>query len=105
MLMYYSMHRGSTSQKGLEVREHLTRVTRKGQITVPVEVRRALGLQEGDNVAVLVEDGQVTLERRAGIVERTAGALRGSPDALTPQQEQEAFEIGVAEDVRRGLER
>ena len=87
------------------MREHLTRVTRKGQITVPVEVRRALGLREGDNVAVLMENGQVTLERRSGIVERTAGALRGSSSALTPQQEQEAFEIGVAEDVRRGLER
>lgn len=86
------------------MREHLTRVTRKGQITVPVEVRRALGLQEGDNVAVLLEDGQVTLERRASIVERTAGALRSNQPALTPQQEQEVFEIGVAEDVRRGLD-
>lgn len=83
------------------MREHLTRVTRKGQITVPIEVRRVLGLQEGDNVAVLVADGQVTLERRASIVERTAGALRGEQPALPPQQEQESFEIGVAEDVRR----
>jgi AbrB family looped-hinge helix DNA binding protein len=103
--MYYYMSIGSTSQEGVDMREHLTKVTRKGQITVPVEVRRALGLQEGDNVAVLVGDGQVTLERRASIVERTAGALRSNQPALTPQQEQEAFETGVAEDVRRGLER
>lgn len=85
------------------MREHLTRVTRKGQITVPVEVRRALGLQEGDNVAVLLEDGQVTLERRASVVERTAGVLSGTQPALTPQQEQAEFEIGVAEEVRKGL--
>ncbi|MGE3271730.1 MAG: AbrB/MazE/SpoVT family DNA-binding domain-containing protein [Chloroflexota bacterium] len=87
------------------MREHLTRVTRKGQITVPVEVRRALGLQEGDNVAVLLEDGRVTLERRPGAVERTAGALRSMRPALTPDQEQAAFEQGVAASVRQSLER
>jgi antitoxin PrlF len=87
------------------MREHLTKVTRKGQITVPVEVRRALGLREGDNVAVLLDGDQVKLERRESIVARTAGMLKIDRPTLTPEQEQEEFERGVAEDVRRGLER
>jgi antitoxin PrlF len=87
------------------MREHLTRVTRKGQITVPVEIRRALGLREGDNVAVLLEDGQARIERRPSVVARTAGMLKTNRPALSPRQEQEEFERGVAEDVRRGLER
>jgi len=85
--------------------EHLTRVTRKGQITVPVEVRRALGLQQGDCVAVLLEDGRVRLERRPSVVARTAGMLKTARPPLSPEQEQEEFERGVAQDVRQGLER
>jgi AbrB family looped-hinge helix DNA binding protein len=88
------------------MREHLTRVTRKGQITVPIEVRRALGLQVGDNVAVLLGDnGRATLERRPSVVAQTAGIFRSGRSPLSPEQEQEEFERGVAEDVRRDLER
>jgi AbrB family looped-hinge helix DNA binding protein len=80
------------------MREHLTRVSREGQITVPIEVRRALGLQEGDNVAMLLDDdGRVTLERRPSVVARTAGIFRSGRPPMSPEQ-QEAFERGVAED-------
>ncbi|MFU8889980.1 MAG: AbrB/MazE/SpoVT family DNA-binding domain-containing protein, partial [Trueperaceae bacterium] len=36
-------------------------MTSKGQVTVPVEVRRRLGLRQGDRVAFDVEDGVATL--------------------------------------------
>lgn len=39
----------------------LTRVTRNGQITLPVAVRRAAGVQEGDLVAVTVEHETIIL--------------------------------------------
>jgi AbrB family looped-hinge helix DNA binding protein len=86
------------------MREHLTRVTRKGQITVPAEVRRALGLHEGDSVAVLLEDGQARIERRESVVARTAGMFRSAGPVLSPEQEREELERGVAEDALRGLE-
>lgn len=87
------------------MREHLTKVTRKGQITVPAEVRRALGLREGDNVAVLLgDDGRATIERRSSVVTRTAGIFKSGRPPLTPDQEQEAFESGVAADAFRGIE-
>jgi AbrB family looped-hinge helix DNA binding protein len=87
------------------MREHLTRVTRKGQITVPAEVRRALGLREGDSVAVLLEDGQARIERRASVVARTAGMVTTARPALSPAEEREEFERGVARDALRGLTR
>jgi AbrB family looped-hinge helix DNA binding protein len=87
------------------MREHLTRVTRKGQITVPIEVRRALGLQEGDNVAVLLEGGRATLERRPSFVARTAGMFKANRQPRNPEQEQEEFERGVAEETLREIER
>ena len=84
--------------------EHLTKVTRKGQITVPAEVRRALGLSEGDSVAVLLENGQARIERRASVVARTAGMVRTARPALSPEQEREEFERSVAEDALKGLD-
>src|SRR5689334_12105269 len=104
-VLYYYMQWGSTMQDETPMREHLTRVTRKGQITVPVEVRRALGLQEGDSVAVLLEDGRATLERRPSFVARTAGMFKPNRPPHDPAQEQEEFEQGVADDVRSELER
>ncbi len=44
-------------------------------------------------------EGRPTTGRRAGVVERTAGALAGDRPALDPQQEQEEFERGVADDA------
>ncbi|MBA3948229.1 MAG: AbrB/MazE/SpoVT family DNA-binding domain-containing protein, partial [Herpetosiphonaceae bacterium] len=67
--------------------ERLTVVTRKGQVTIPVEIRRALELKEGDQVAfVMGEDNQVRLKRSTSVVERTAGALRGNVAHLTTEQ-------------------
>jgi AbrB family looped-hinge helix DNA binding protein len=81
-------------------------VTRKGQITVPIEVRRALGIEEGDSVAVRLDDnGRATLERRPSFVTRTAGLFKSGRPPLSPEEEQEEFERGVAEDVLRDLER
>jgi len=39
----------------------LTKVTRNGQITLPAAIRRAAGIEEGDLVAVSIEDGIITL--------------------------------------------
>jgi AbrB family looped-hinge helix DNA binding protein len=42
------------------------RVTDKGQVTIPIEVRRYLGVRPGDEVDFEVDDGeQVRLVRRA----------------------------------------
>lgn len=38
-----------------------TTVTSKGQITLPVEVRRRLGLKKGDKVEIVFEEGKTVL--------------------------------------------
>ncbi|AMA74840.1 hypothetical protein TthSNM11_01500 [Thermus thermophilus] len=40
----------------------LTSLSKRGQITLPAEVRRALGLKPGDTLVVRVEAGRVVLE-------------------------------------------
>jgi AbrB family looped-hinge helix DNA binding protein len=39
------------------------KVTRKGQVTIPLPIRKALGIKEGDTLAVWEEDGKVILEK------------------------------------------
>jgi AbrB family looped-hinge helix DNA binding protein len=77
----------------------LTVMTRKGQITIPVEIRRALDLKEGDKVEVTLENGHARLSPYGSVVARTAGALRGPEPARSAEEEREAFERGVAEEV------
>ena len=53
-------------------------VTSKGQITIPQEVRRRLGLRQGDQVAFVLENGATVLKPARGEenpFERYAGAL------------------------------
>ncbi|MBI3976726.1 MAG: AbrB/MazE/SpoVT family DNA-binding domain-containing protein [Chloroflexi bacterium] len=79
------------------MRELLTVITRKGQITVPAEIRRALGLKEGDKVALTMENHEVRLRRAGSVVERTAGILRGDEPVLSAEELRVAAERAIAE--------
>jgi AbrB family looped-hinge helix DNA binding protein len=52
-----------------------SKVTRKGQITIPQAYREALGLREGDSVRIALEQGAVVLRRTVPWSE-FAGSLR-----------------------------
>jgi antitoxin PrlF len=82
-----------------DMNEQLTVVTRKGQVTIPADIRRALGIKEGDKVAFVVEDNQVKLARKGSVVEQTAGALQSDIPALPPNAEREATEQAIAEEA------
>ncbi len=79
--------------------QHLTVMTRKGQITVPVEIRRALGLKEGDKVAVSLENGHARLVRYGSVTARTAGMFRVEGPPLTAEQLREAAAQRMAEEA------
>lgn len=58
--------------------ELLSVVTRKGQITIPAEIRRALDLKEGDKVALSLtgqEKLRVSLRPVRSVAELTFGAV------------------------------
>ena len=81
------------------MKEHLSVVTRKGQITIPAEIRHALNIKEGDKVAITLEAGEVKLSRTGSVVTATAGALKGNMPSLPPSEERRAAEQAIAEDV------
>ena len=81
-------------------KEFSTVVTRKGQITIPAEVRRTLGLAEGDRIAIVLEDNlQVFLMRTESPVARTAGMLKSERAPLSAEELRQAAEQAIADEV------
>ena len=74
-------------------------VTSKGQVTIPVEIRRLLGVRARDKVAFRVEDDQVRLVRSGSVVQRTAGALAGPEPRLSDAEERALAEEAIAEEA------
>ncbi len=60
---------------------HLTaRLSSKGQIAIPKEVREELGLTQGDELAVDVRGSEIVLKKRSDADwERWTGAFKGLP--------------------------
>jgi AbrB family looped-hinge helix DNA binding protein len=60
----------------------VSRVTAKGQVTIPVGVRFALGIAPGDEVVFAVENGRGVFRRADGVLGRTGTlALPSRADA------------------------
>ena len=78
-------------------------MTRKGQVTIPVEIRNALGLHEGDKLEFGYEGDEITIRRARSYAERTAGifAKYRLERPLTIEEEREAFELALVEDALR----
>ena len=66
----------------------LAKVTSKGQVTIPVEIRRKLGIKNGDKVLFIEESGRVYM-------------MNSSMDALREAQRAfagEAERVGIKDD-------
>lgn len=99
---------------------NIATVTRKGQVTIPIEIRRSLGISEGDRIEFLeANDGirivPVPSERRQGpladlpadsVVRRVSEiAARFRPERpITLDEIEEAAAQGWTERERRYLE-
>ena len=81
------------------MKELLSTVTTKGQVTIPVEIRRRLGVAPHDKVAFVLHDDQVRLVRKGSVVARTAGIFKTSAPPLTAEELREAAERAIAEDA------
>lgn len=54
----------------------MPRISRKNQVTIPVDVLRASGLEPGDELVVRATgQGRIEVERRAALIDRFAGSL------------------------------
>ncbi len=56
----------------------ISKISSKGQITVPVSVRKKLNLMSGDNVVIFEENGRVYIENAAAISLKYIGPNNGT---------------------------
>jgi AbrB family looped-hinge helix DNA binding protein len=84
-----------------------TKVTRKGQITIPIEIRKELDIREGDHLLVRKVDDKIILENNRDWAQKTAGIVKKYAEnvpALDPGDERRWFEEAVADEVIRSLD-
>jgi AbrB family looped-hinge helix DNA binding protein len=55
----------ATAAKSIPAQIFRAKVTSKGQITVPVEIRRSLGVKPGDNILFEQQEGGIRVMRDA----------------------------------------
>lgn len=77
--------------------ERTTVVIRRGRITIPIAVRRALNLNAGDRVVVTLEADGAKIVRCGAVAAGTAGMFRSSHPPLSADAEREAAERAIAE--------
>lgn len=74
-----------------------TKVDRHGRVVIPAEYRRALGLREGDEVMLQLDDGALRILTRSEAIRRAQGLVtkhtkgeRSLVDELSAERRAEA---------------
>ncbi|BAA30004.1 AbrB/MazE/SpoVT family DNA-binding domain-containing protein [Pyrococcus horikoshii] len=70
----------------------ITKVTRNYRITIPAEIRKALGIKEGELLEVKLEDGKIIIER----LKKERKTLKLGKK-LTPEEIEKAIVEGMKE--------
>lgn len=68
-----------------------SKLSMKGQVTIPKEIRQAIGLEPGDTIVYDVHDGVVTLKRIEPFDAACHAALSHTLDEWTTPEDEEAF--------------
>ena len=78
----------------------VAKVTSKGQITIPIDIRRKLGVKEGDKVLFLEEHGKIIMMNSSMEALRKAqAAFAGEAERLGLEDEQDV--VDLIHDMRR----
>lgn len=54
------------------------KLSRKGQLVIPKEMRDALGMKEGDDVLIVLEDGRMLVTTPRAYARATRGLMKGT---------------------------
>lgn len=78
----------------------LAKITTRGQITIPVEIRKKLGVKDGDKVIFLEENGRIIMENAAMVALKNAqDAFAGEAERLGLKTEEDV--VALVKEVRR----
>lgn len=80
-----------------------SRMTEKGQVTIPVEIRNALHIRPRDRVQFELVDGAVVMRPSRSRIADFRGFVAPSQLAVEEHELRERFEQGVADDVAESM--
>lgn len=82
----------------------LAKVTSKGQITIPVDIRRKLGVKEGDKILFVEEQGRIIMMNSSmDALRKAQAAFAGEAERLGLKDEQDVADL-VSELRRERME-
>ena len=72
----------------------LAKITLRGQITIPVEIRKKLGVRDGDKVVFLEENGRIVMENSVRVaLKDVQDAFRGEAERLGIKNERDVTDM------------
>ncbi len=80
----------------------LAKVMSKGQVTIPISVRRKLNLKEGDKLLFIEKDGNIVIANSAMVaIQNVQNAFEGDAERLGLETEQDV--VDLVDEVRREI--
>lgn len=80
--------------------EYIQTVTVKGQVTIPVEVRKAIGVKPNSQVTVRLQEGKVVIEPVAMTLEESFGSVK---PITRPENFKRLRDIALEEKVKKNI--
>jgi AbrB family looped-hinge helix DNA binding protein len=72
----------------------LAKITLRGQITIPVAIRKKLGLKDGDKVVFIEENGRIVVENSIRVaLKDVQDTFQGEAERLGLKDEQDVVPI------------
>lgn len=82
----------------------LAKITSKGQITIPIDIRRKLGVKEGDKILFVEEQGRIIMMNSSmDALRKAQAAFAGEAERLGLKDEQDVADL-VSELRRERME-
>jgi AbrB family looped-hinge helix DNA binding protein len=78
------MYTNGNNEDDAAMKELTATVTQRSQVTIPVEIRRLLGIKARDRVIFTIEDNQVILQPAPRSLQSLAGSLTPLNPELDP---------------------
>ena len=82
-----------------------SKITSKGQTTIPISIREALGIKPGDEVTYEVNDGKVSIYRRRSALEFAGVLYDSNRKPLTIEEMNSAWQEAAVERYERSRDR
>ena len=78
----------------------LAKITLRGQITIPVGIRKKLGVKDGDKVIFIEENGRIVMENSVRVALRDVqDAFQGEADRLGLKNDKDV--VNMIKEIRK----